>query len=138
MNINHSSSITLSRFYAIQALYQYYISGQSIEEVREEFYLRNNKSSLLIHADWHYFEKIIYLVVSKEKEILSQLVSVLKVSPQHMNLLNLIILKLAYSEIFILKEDYEFIVQEYKKHAYNFGTKKCPSLIAGVMKALKS
>lgn len=119
-----------ARHYALQAIYQWQLSGASAEEIEAQFI----KHQIIKKVDLEYFKELIYSVCEKHEELDSRMLPFLKRPIPELDPIELAILRLAiYEFAYRLDVPYRVSLNEALELAKRFGSVEGYKFVNGVL-----
>lgn len=122
-----------ARKLALQALYQWSISGHEVYEIEAQFHAMNK----LEKADTHYFRQLLHDVVKRHKELEASFLPFLDRPVHSINPIELTVLRIgAYELTFCLEIPYRVVLDETVLLTKEFGSQDGFRYVNGILNNL--
>jgi len=123
-----------ARLYAVQALYQKKVAGNTYSELKVQFYADNAGRH---QTDWDFFNRLIDAVESNETQINQHIADNSKDGADFTNGVDLAVLQVAIAELIeCLENPYQVIIKEYVEIDFSMGTEEGYKFINAMLQKL--
>ena len=123
-----------ARLYAVQALYQKKVAGNTYSELKVQFYVDNAGRH---QTDWDFFNRLIDAVESNETQINQYIADNSKDGADFTNNVDLAVLQVAIAELIeCLENPYQVIIKEYVEIDFSMGSEEGYKFINAMLQKL--
>ena len=123
-----------ARLYAVQALYQKKVAGNTYSELKVQFYVDNAGRH---QTDWDFFYRLIDAVETNEEQITEYILVNSRDGEDFTNPVDLAVLKVAIAELIeCLENPYQVIIKEYVEINFSMGTEEGYKFINAMLQKL--
>lgn len=123
-----------ARLYAVQALYQKKVAGNTYSELKVQFYADNAERH---QTDWNFFNRLIDAVEANEEQINQYIVDNSRDGIEVTNHVDLAVLQVAIAELIeCLENPYQIIIKEYVEIDFSMGTEEGFKFINAMLQKL--
>ncbi|QLE78751.1 transcription antitermination factor NusB [Francisella sp. Scap27] len=123
-----------ARLYAVQALYQKKVAGNTYSELKVQFYADNAERH---QTDWNFFNRLIDAVETNEEQINQYIVDNSRDGIEFTNHVDLAVLQVAIAELIeCLENPYQIIIKEYVEIDFSMGTEEGFKFINAMLQKL--
>jgi N utilization substance protein B len=123
-----------ARLYAVQALYQKKVAGNTYQELKVQYFADNAGRH---QTDWNFFYRLIEAVETNEDQINQYIDENSKDGADFTNPVDLATLKVAIAELIeCLENPYQVIIKEYVEIDFSMGTEEGYKFINAMLQKL--
>ena len=123
-----------ARLYAVQALYQKKIAGNTYSELKVQFFADNAGRH---QTDWGFFYRLIDAMETNEEQVNKHIQENSKDGADFTNIVDLAVLQVAISELIeCLENPYQVIIKEYVEINFSMGTEEGYKFINAMLQKL--
>ncbi len=123
-----------ARLYAVQALYQKKVAGNTYQELKVQFFADNAERH---QTDWNFFYRLIDAVEANDEQINKHILDESKNGADFTNGVDLAVLQVAIAELIeCLENPYQVIIKEYVEIDFNMGTEEGFKFINAMLQKL--